>query len=194
MCEIAERSIMKFVILAILLTMNVQALGENPTLPKESIYQIQSQWRTQDDKLISLKDFRGQPVVLTMVYTGCAHTCPMTISKVEEIAEAQKKAGIQNVKFVLASFDAKKDTPEVLKKYMKLRGLNENRWTFLSASKDTAVRELAVVLGVSYKELSSGDFSHSNVISYLDESGVVKAKIESLTADVNPIVKAGQRN
>ncbi len=184
---------MKSFLLIFFLAASVQAQSENQSLPKESVYQIQSQWKTQDDKVISLKDLQGQPVVLTMVYTGCAHTCPMTISKVEEIAEAQKKAGISNTKFVLASFDAKKDTPEALKKYMKLRGLNEKQWTFLSAPKDATVRELAVVLGISYKELSEGDFSHSNVISYLDERGVVKAKIESLTADVDPIIKAGQK-
>lgn len=182
---------MKTIIISLFLMISCHIQAKST--PKDSIYQIQSKWMNQDSQSIALNDLAGQKVIMTMVYTGCAHACPMTIAKVEEIADALEKAGVSNFKLVMASFDTKNDTPEALNKYMKSRGLKRERWLFLSAPKETIARELAVVLGISYKDIGNGDFSHSNVISYLDEQGVVRAKIESLTADIDSIIKAAQK-
>ncbi|MBL7543154.1 MAG: SCO family protein [Bdellovibrionaceae bacterium] len=162
--------------------------ADEAKLPEDSIYNIKSNWSNQNGDAITLDSLRGQNVIMTMVYTGCAHACPMTIAKVQEIEKALVQADIKNYKLVLASFDSVKDTPRVLKDYMKKRKISEDHWVFLSTAKDSVARELAVSLGISYKAIGDGDFSHSNVISYLDSRGVVKSKIESLTADITPLV------
>ena len=97
-----------------------------------------------------------------------------------------------DVKFVLASFDHKKDTPENLNDYMTKRKLSKDLWTFLSPSNEAAARELSVVLGISFKNIGDGDFSHSNVITLLDEEGVPVpgATIDSLSADSNVFTEA----
>ena len=125
-----------------------------------------------------------------MIYSTCPHACPMTISKVKEIESSIDKVSKEGYKIVLASFDPKRDTPEKLKKYRQTRNLDPNRWMFLSAPNDGTARELAVVLGISYKQLEDGEFSHSNVISLLDKQGVIKAKVESLSGNNSPLVEA----
>ena len=50
-----------------------------------SLYEYQSDWQDQSGHTIKLDHFKNDFVVITMVYTGCAHACPMTISKIKEI-------------------------------------------------------------------------------------------------------------
>ncbi len=156
-------------------------------LPEDSIYLLESKWKTPDNKVVTLETFKGQPVIIGMVYTQCPHACPMTINKIQKMESEFKKIGKKNYKVVLASFDVKRDTPEHLKKYAVSRNLGSN-WTFLSADKEGTARELSVLLGISYKEIEGGEFAHSNVITLLDKNGVIKAKVESLSADHAPIV------
>lgn len=174
-----------FVILSFL----ISSICVAETLPKNSIYNVTSVWRDQNNKEIKLQEFAGQKIVIGMVYTKCPHACPLSISKIQEIEREVRKISSEKIKIVLASFDPKRDVPRHLKEYMKSRKLDESKWVFLSAPNDATARELSAVLGISYKELDDGEFSHSNVISLLDEQGVRIAKIESLTAEVEPIVK-----
>lgn len=175
-------------------TQNETKIEANETiLPKDSIFQIKTSWSNQDGKKISFDSFRGKKTILAMVYTSCAHTCPMTISKIEEL-ERKSNTSASEYQIVLASFDPLKDTPAHLKKYMLRRHLDVAHWTFLTAKKDSEVRELAVVLGVSYKKIADGDFSHSNIISLLDQNGVVKSKLDGFESDTTDFLKALKEN
>lgn len=158
-------------------------------LNAQSIYQVSSVWKNQNSQDVQLKSFLGQPVFIGMVYTGCQHSCPLVISKFQSIEKKIPAKLQKDVKFVLVSFDTKGDRPTQLKSFMTGRKLDESRWTFLSADKDTTVRELAVVLGISYKSLGDGEFSHSNVIALLNRDGAVVSRIESLSADVTPLIE-----
>lgn len=155
-----------------------------------SLFELNTVWKNQNNEDVVLSDFKGSPTLITMMYTSCVHTCPMIVSKLEEINKQFKKAKLPPVKVVMASFDEKADTPEALKAYMKKRKLSEKSWTLLSPSSTSMARELSVLLGISFKKLDDKDFSHSNMIALLDESGVVAAKIESLAADTKVFVEA----
>lgn len=179
---------MNKLISVVIFFLSLSLYADDLKLPGDSIYNIKSTWSNQNGELITLDSFKGKNIIMTMVYTGCAHACPMTIAKVQEIEKAIVESGVKNYKLVLASFDSVKDSPKVLKAYMKKREISEDHWVFLSTSKDSIARELAVSLGISYKAIGNGDYSHSNIISYLDRNGVVKNKIESLTAEVSSLV------
>ena len=97
---------------------------------------------------------------------------------------------MKDLKFVLASFDFKNDRPPKLKKFQKGRNLDPDKWHFLAPQSEADARELAVALGISYKDIGNGDFSHSNVISLLDRNGVVIAKIENLNDSPTALVEA----
>lgn len=150
-----------------------------------SLFDYKTVWRDQNNAQKKMQDFAKRPFLLSMVYTSCPHTCPMTITKIQQIKDLLEKNGHRDIGIVLASFDEVGDTPENLKAYVKKRKLDEKIWTFLSPVSQKEARELSVLLGISYKKLGEGDFSHSNVISLVNSDGKVVAKIDNLSADIS---------
>lgn len=155
-----------------------------------SIYDLKDQWLDVSGKPVTIGIGRGSWVLMAMVYTSCPNACPMTISKLKTIESSLSKSNSTKVKIVLASFDPKNDLPKKLAKYAQTRGLDPQKWIFLSPPNDHVARTLAVALGINYKSLGDGDFSHSNIITLVDPKGVAVAKMESLTAPVDPILNA----
>jgi protein SCO1/2 len=176
-----------FFIALILFSAGVYA---DPALPADSVYQITTKWIDSAGESAPLEKLRGTPVIMTMVYLTCQHSCPMTISKLKNIEDNLKANGVENYKFVLVSFDFKKDRPEALKKYMTGKNLDPSHWVMLTGSNDQEVRELSIVLGINYKMLGDGDYSHSNVLALLDKEGRILSKVDRLSADDNALVKA----
>ena len=73
--------------------------------------------------------------------------------------------------FVLVSFDVARDTPAELAQYRAQRGLGP-QWILLHGD-DSAVRELAALLGVKFKQEADGAFSHSNIVTILNQEGEI---------------------
>ncbi|MCO5143587.1 MAG: SCO family protein [Oligoflexia bacterium] len=153
-----------------------------------SLYGIGGKWRTTENRLTNVAISKGYPVVIVMIYTSCPHACPMTIAKLKQIESAFHKKGIDEINFVLASFDFEGDKPEKLKEFQRAQKLDPVYWHFLAPESEGDARSLAVALGISYKKISKSDFSHSNVITLLDKEGNILAKIDQLNADIKPII------
>lgn len=168
------------------------ALGKSDAnaLPKDSIYQASSSWSLQDKSRIHLSDLSGQPVLMTMAYTGCEYTCPLIIEKLRSIeAEIQKQGGTK-YRIVIASFDPDADRPDRLSSFMKKRKIENPAWSMMVADNAPSTRELAILLGINYKAEEGGHFSHSNVISLLDSQGRILHQLNGLNADHAELVKA----
>lgn len=174
---------MKKIIFVLMLIFNTYASGEN-------LYELKSHWLNVNKEKVTEAVGQGSYVVMAMIYTHCAHACPMTISKLEKIEKEFNKAGLSNVKFVLASFDFKADRPEKLAQYAKDRNLAADKWIFLAAESEKDARDLSVVLGISYKDIGDGDFSHSNVLTLLNPEGKILAKIDNLNAKTESFIDA----
>lgn len=93
--------------------------------------------RTQDNKEVRFYDdlIKGKIVTLNYFYTKCTETCPLTT---EHLVQAQrilgKRVGREIFMYSL-SLDPVHDTPEVLRKYMKIHGVGPG-WTFLTGKFD----------------------------------------------------------
>lgn len=161
----------------------------DPKGADESIYQLQSTWQNQAGDSVKLERLRGRPVVIAMAYTGCSYSCPLVVTKMKEIESSIKATGAADYQMVMASFDTKGDRPAQTSAYMKKKGLDPSRWTWLSANDDKIVRELAAVLGVTYSKSGKSDFAHSNQISVLDREGRLITQINGVNADHTPLVK-----
>lgn len=132
-----------------------------------SVYDLDSRWQDQAGAVRTLSSLSGQPRLLAFVYTHCSAICPITVAELKRI-EAATPA---NVGIVLVSLDPVRDTHEQLARYATEHGLGA-RWTLLSGP-DSAVRDLAVTLGVRYQRLTNDDLVHGNVITVLDAAGQV---------------------
>jgi protein SCO1/2 len=94
----------------------------------------------------------------------------------------------ERTRFVLVSFDTVRDTPAVLRAYRERMGLDA-AWTLLHGDAG-AVQELAMVLGVKYKEDARGQFSHSNLITVLDAAGEIAHQRTGLAGNISAAAKA----
>ncbi len=158
------------------------------SLPDASLYQLHAAWTTHEGRAIDLSRLRGETVVLAMVYTSCTMTCPLITSEMLAVQRALPPDLRANVRFVLASFDPARDSVAALRAHAVKMAL-DNRWLMLRASADN-VRQLAVLLGVRYRQLPGGDFDHSNIISVLDADGVLRYQSPQIPADRPALVRA----
>jgi protein SCO1 len=108
---------------------------------------------------------------MTMFYGSCTVACPALIDDVKRTV-----AELGDVRVVLVSFDAARDTPDKLAELARIHDLDA-RWT-LAAADDSDARELAATIGYKYRKLDSGEFFHGATIVALDATGRVIARSE----------------
>lgn len=157
----------------------IDSKTENNTISEESIFNLTSQWKTQDNKTIYLENLKGKVTVMVMIYTSCKAACPRLVADMRDIESKIPKNKLTQLNFVLVSIDPENDTPEKLKKFAKDNLMNAPHWTFLQGNPNT-VQEFANVLAVKYKKISPMDFSHSNIISVFNKNGELIYQQEGL--------------
>ncbi len=158
-------------------------------LSDKSLYNAESKWTTDAGRKVCLADLRGRPQVILMFFASCQSACPMLVQDLQRIEAALKPKTRALVRFTLVTIDPRRDTPEALAAYREIRHLPADRWTFLHGEPDD-IQELAVLLGVKYKEEASGQFSHSNLITVLNQNGEIVHQLAGLGQDIEGTVKA----
>ena len=141
------------------------------TFSKDSIYQLDGKFTDDAGRPFTLGELRGRPVVLNLFFASCGYACPLTVTDMEAIRGKLPAGTRDRAVFVLVSFDTARDTPEILAKYRAQRSLDSS-WILLHGS-DEAVRELAALVGVKYKQEADGAFSHSNLLTILNPQGEI---------------------
>jgi protein SCO1/2 len=145
--------------------------GADPA-PPASIYDLEAPLRSQDGRAIGLDVHRGHPVMITMFYGGCPMACPLiieTLRAVERDLDAKQRA---NLRVLMISIDPRRDSPEALAELAKTRRIDTTRWT-LARADETDVRKIAATLGIQYRQLPNGEFSHASIITVLNERGEI---------------------
>jgi protein SCO1 len=135
-----------------------------------SLYQMHEQLLNQDGKAIDLDVYRGQPVLVTMFYGSCQATCPLIIDTLRAVERRLDEPRRQQLRVLLVSVDAGRDTPAALRKVSDERHIDTTRWTLAHADA-AAVRRIAAALNVQYRQMPNGEFSHSTIISALTADG-----------------------
>jgi protein SCO1/2 len=156
---------------------------EEGAVSDNSIYQLNSQWTNQEGQTVSLKSFMGKPVVLTMFYASCTYACPLLVNDMQRVESSLSANNRNNYRFILVSIDPERDTPEKLKIYAKEHGLDLSTWTLLTGKSDD-IMELAAMTGFKYKKDDKGNYSHSNLITLLNEKGEIAHHQTGLNQDI----------
>lgn len=121
----------------------------------------------ENDKPLISDNLRGQPVLLTFIYTRCPlpDQCPLLTDNFARVARLLDEVGVRanQARLVEVSFDTEHDTPAVLREYERRTiadpALRE-RISF--ATGDAAeVRRLANSLGMGYMRGDKAEFNHS---------------------------------
>jgi protein SCO1/2 len=164
------------------------ATTEVKTLSAQSIYQLDATWTNDAGVTATLASLRGRPVVLAMFFAQCEYACPVLVSDMQRLRQCLPAEVRDQAQFVLVSFDTARDTPAALKAYRERDGLDAS-WTLLRGDAG-AVQELAMLLGVKFKQDARGQFSHSNLITVLNREGEVAFQRAGLLGDVSETAKA----
>ena len=137
-----------------------------------SIYQLDATWTTDAGQPFTLGELRGRPVVLAMFFTSCGYACPRIVDAMTQIQQTLPVAVRDQARFVLVSFDDERDTIAALHDYRTVHELGAQSWILLRGAPGD-IRELAAVLGMSYKKNALGQFGHSNLITILNREGEI---------------------
>jgi protein SCO1/2 len=182
---------MKRSLLAALLVLVATAAYAAP-LPGDSVLQSPGTFTDQSGNGFQLADRRGHVQLISMFYASCTYTCPLTIDAGKGIEHALTPAQRDAVRLLMVSFDTQRDTPAALGALAKKRKLDSARWT-LARADEASARKFAAVLGVRYRRLANGDFSHTSEWILLDADGRILGRTDQLGTVPDPKFLAAVR-
>ncbi len=141
-----------------------------------------------DGRAVRLADFRGRPLLLTLVYTACSDICPTLIRNLRPIVEnAQELLGTDRFRVVTIGFDAARDTPERMRSFARSQGVDLPGWYFLSADQKT-IDTLSDAVGFTIYPYAGG-FGHLAQVTLLDSEGRVYRQIYGASFDPPQIIE-----
>ena len=133
-------------------------------------------FRNEDRKPVSLSQFTGKPLVISLIYTSCHHICPTITKNLAAVVDVAEEAlGADSFSVLTIGFDSANDSPERMRLYARERGIDKANWHFLSADEQT-IQALADELGFLFFPSPRG-FDHLSQISIVDAEGRVYRQI-----------------
>ncbi|MBT3917537.1 MAG: SCO family protein [Rhodospirillaceae bacterium] len=129
-----------------------------------------------ENKIVNLNQYLGKPLVLSMVYSSCAHTCPvMTQNLMDAVKDAREALGSADFNVISVGFDTLRDTPRAMKSFAKQQAVGDANWQVLSGKPDV-VERLSADTGFIYFTSPKG-FDHLTQTTLIDAKGEVYAQI-----------------
>jgi protein SCO1 len=127
---------------------------------------------TATGERLRLSELRGQPVVISMIYTSCPAICPATTRQLAAaVGVARGVLGPAGFAVLSVGFDTVHDTPQALKAFAAEQRVADARWWFVTASPADIAR-LTADTGFWYAP-GSGMFDHLIQTTLLDGRGRV---------------------
>jgi protein SCO1 len=139
-------------------------------------------------KGMTMHDFLGKPLIISMVYTSCYQICPMTIRHLSKVVEkARDTLGKDNFSIAVIGFDTQFDTPQKMKHFANKQGIDKKDWYALSADADT-IAALTKELGFVYFASPNG-FDHVVQATVVDEKGEIYRQVYGETFETQLLVE-----
>lgn len=125
---------------------------------------------------VRLSDYRGKPLLVSLVYTSCYHSCSVFTRYLGGIVDVAREAlGADSFSVVTIGFDAANDTPVRMALYASAQGIDTPNWSFLSGDEET-LKALTRELGFTYVASPKG-FDHMAQVSVVDADGKVYRQV-----------------
>lgn len=130
----------------------------------------------REGKPVRLSSYRGKPLLVSFIYTGCFQVCPSTTRSLQETVQGlQKTFGTNKFNVVSIGFNQPDDSPIALKTFAAQYQINQPNWEFLSPSM-SAVEAIARDFGFVYAATPAG-FDHVLQVSLLDGDGRIVRQV-----------------
>ncbi|MBI3704693.1 MAG: SCO family protein [Rhizobiales bacterium] len=121
---------------------------------------------------VPLRNYRGKPLVISLIYTACSSVCPPTTQHlIDAVKEAGRVFGYDGFNVLTVGFDARNDSPGRMAQFASIQGIKFNNWRLASADAAT-IEALLHDLGFSYVSVAGG-FDHVTQTTIVDRAGKV---------------------
>ncbi|MFO1293004.1 MAG: SCO family protein [Rubrivivax sp.] len=133
---------------------------------------------------VRLTDFRGKPLLVSFIYTGCFQVCPTQTRALHEAVQGLRTLlGPQQFNVVSIGFNQPFDDPQAMRAFAAQQRIQVPNWEFLSPPRHQ-VAELTRAFGFSYVATPAG-FDHLLGVTVVDARGRIHAQVygDRLRAD-----------
>lgn len=131
---------------------------------------------TQDNAALKRADLNGKVLIVSFIFTTCNGTCPATTHRMAAVQQELATRGVlkkDRVHLLSITLDPARDTPEVLRGYMKLYDLDGKHWTFLTGP-EKDVEKAYKAWGMWAKPAPNGQLDHPSRVFLVDTKGQVR--------------------
>ena len=177
----------------------VQAAGNGEAAPRKQssgLVEPASAWdpdgignfslTERSGETITNKDLLGKPWIVGFIFTRCAGPCPRVSG---QMALLQRQLADEDVRLVTMTVDPDYDTPDVLKRYAKVFGADDEKWLFLTGDKEMMYRYIEEHFRMPVQETQGEDRKpgfeviHTTNLLLVDSKGVVRGKYNAETPE-----------
>lgn len=154
------------------------ALERAVRISQSAIGRSVSDWPFVDrtGRAVRMSDYRGKPLVVSFIYTGCFQVCPATTQFLRRaVQEARAALGPGRFRVISIGFNQPFDGPEALAAFARQQGIELAEWEFL-APRVTDVEPLLAEFGLAVKQTPSG-FDHLIQATIVDPDGVIYRQV-----------------
>ena len=130
----------------------------------------------RDGQPLSLSQFRGKPLVVSFVFTGCFQVCPTSTRDLQNAVRAMRERfGPDQFNIVSIGFNQPEDSPTAMRTFAAQLRIQDANWEFLSPRQEDVVA-LTEAFGFRFRPSPSG-FDHTVQVSLLDAQGAIRSQV-----------------
>ncbi|MCB0712196.1 MAG: SCO family protein [Ignavibacteriae bacterium] len=184
---------LKGLAITVLCILSLPSCGREPAIADGRSFSLLNQ---ENQEVRFPDDFRGKTLVLSFIYTNCPTVCVITTHSMELLkAELGDR---DDLLFVSISLDPRRDRPEVLNDFARLRGIESDQWQLLTGSIgtiDSLCDAMQVYARKSFIEENEDGteyytIDHSDVVAIVNADGVVQKRYKGTGLDVEEVAGA----
>jgi len=127
-------------------------------------------------RTVRLSDYRGKPLVISMIYTLCPIICATTTRSLTALKLSQSAFGADSFGVLTIGFDTENDTPEAMDMFAQRMEVDLKNWDFVSSDAET-IKKLSKDLGFVFFPTDEGGFNHITQTTFVDAQGKVYSQI-----------------
>jgi protein SCO1/2 len=141
-----------------------------------------------DGRNLRMSEFRGKPLVISLIYTSCYHICPTTTQHLAKVVRTARAAlGPESFNVLTIGFDTPKDTPSAMRQFAQDQNVNIAHWEFLSTDA-AAMAGLTRELGfIAYR--APHGFDHLIQATVVDAQGKIYRQVYGMNFDTPLLVE-----
>jgi protein SCO1 len=143
----------------------------------------------REGRPVPLSSYRGRPLLVSFVYTGCFQVCPTSTRSLDHaVAALQSRFGTGSFAVASIGFNQPADSPQAMKAFAAQQRISRPGWDFLSAPA-AVVPALARNFGFRFAATPAG-FDHVLQVSVVDAEGRIVRQVYGDKSATQELVEA----